>query len=54
MGVGDTKETRLSRHNKTDAYKNSQRLCHQAQSLQRYRPNVITALRGEVDTRPHL
>lgn len=44
-GVYDSNKTMSSRHNKTDAHMNSQRLWQHAQGLHRFKPEGVPALR---------
>lgn len=48
----DTKEARPSKHSKTDAQMNSQRLWQHAQGLPGSAPDVVPVIREEVDASP--
>jgi hypothetical protein len=48
----DTKEISLSKHDRTDADRNSHELSHYAQGLQGCAQDGILELKGEVGTQP--
>ena len=51
--MDDTKETVSSRHSRTDAHMNSQRLWKHAQGSHRFKPERVPVLREEVETNVH-
>ena len=49
----DTKNARPSRHKRTDAHMNSQRLWQRAQGLRMSKLDGVPVLKGEVDKNPY-
>ena len=52
--VKDSKETVPCRHNRTDAHMNPQRKWQHTEHLHRLKPDKISTLRKEVDTKLHI